>query len=334
MVTVAFGQEATGIDLPLRYVQTSRIEGVIIGIDGQPAKAELTIVNQDPVNSSTMRIVLAANGRFTRAGIPPGRYTIAARAPDPNAKPEPGGGMLLRLWAQQDVEVSGEDVLGLTLTLQPGMTVSGRVVFEAKTLKPPAVGTLQVNLNAVAVIQQLGSSGGIVDTSGGFSIQTVGPGTYRFSVYGLPGADNASGPSWHLKSVSVDGRDLADSPLEVEPGRSVRDVVLVYSDQSTELSGSLVDAAGKPTPGLSILLFPTDRALWNGPRRMRGPVQPLADGSYRFTDLAAGEYYLAALTDVDSSDLGDPAFLEQVAQAAIKITIAFGEKRTQDIRVR
>ncbi len=65
---------------------------------------------------------------------------------------------------------------------------------------------------------------------------------------------------------------------------------------------------------------------------MRGTIRPGADGKYRFANLLPGEYYLAAVTDLEPGDWGDPAFMEQVAAAAIKLTFAQGEKKVQDLR--
>jgi hypothetical protein len=53
-----------------------------------------------------------------------------------------------------------------------------------------------------------------------------------------------------------------------------------------------------------------------------------------FTDLPAGEYFIAALTDLDPAEWQDPAFLDQIAPAAIKVTLAEGEKKRTDIRIK
>ena len=82
--------------------------------------------------------------------------------------------------------------------------------------------------------------------------------------------------------------------------------LVVFTDQMTELSGTLLDSTGAPISDLSILLFSTDRTHWNGARRMRGPTQPANDGTFRFPGLAPGEYYLAALSDPDPDELRDP----------------------------
>jgi hypothetical protein len=60
---------------------------------------------------------------------------------------------------------------------------------------------------------------------------------------------------------------------------------------------------------------------------------PASDGRITFKGLAPGEYYLAAVTDVSPAEAADPAFLEQVALSAIKVTVGPGEKRTQDLKI-
>ncbi len=43
------------------------------------------------------------------------------------------------LWASAEIPVAGKDVPGVVLRLQPAVTVSGRVEFDATTLTPPAM---------------------------------------------------------------------------------------------------------------------------------------------------------------------------------------------------
>jgi hypothetical protein len=47
----------------------------------------------------------------------------------------------------------------------------------------------------------------------------------------------------------------------------------------------------------------------------------------------AGEYYLAALTDLESGEWNDPALLDRLIQSSIKVTLRDGEVTTQDVRI-
>ena len=66
---------------------------------------------------------------------------------------------------------------------------------------------------------------------------------------------------------------------------------------------------------------------------MRPPTRPASDGKYRLPGLPPGDYYVAALTEFEPSDMYDASFLEQLIPASFKITLAEGEKKTQDLRL-
>lgn len=81
-----------------------------------------------------------------------------------------------------------------------------------------------------------------------------------------------------------------------------------------------------------MVAFPADRRLWPSVRRIQS-VRPGVDGAFAIRGLPAGEYMLAALADVDLVDLKDTAFLEQIVPAAIRVTLADGEKKVQDLTI-
>jgi hypothetical protein len=62
-------------------------------------------------------------------------------------------------------------------------------------------------------------------------------------------------------------------------------------------------------------------------------TRPATDGQFAVRDLPAGDYYIAALTDVAPEDLGDATFLAGLVSSAVKVTLAEGEKKTQDLRI-
>jgi hypothetical protein len=80
--------------------------------------------------------------------------------------------------------------------------------------------------------------------------------------------------------------------------------------------------------------FSTDRALWTVPRRVSSVTRLSSDGRFTITGLPPGEYYLAVSADLDPVELSDPAFLESLVAAAIRVAIVEGERKVQDYRIR
>ena len=120
---------------------------------------------------------------------------------------------------------------------------------------------------------------------------------------------------------------------EVKPGDTLSGLVVTFVDQASEIAGTLFDAAGRPTPEFSIVVFATDRALWSQLSRRIRATRPASDGTFKITGLPAGTYHLAAVTDYEPNEIYDPAFLELLQGASYKITLGDGEKKRQDLKV-
>jgi hypothetical protein len=335
VVTLTAGQERRGIDLRMQFIPTARVEGTVSAADGAPARGvQITLIPEaEAANLEAERYMVmmemglvagnasptGADGTFSLLGVEPGNYVVLARTlPAGRA-----GGAATPGWAMTDIRVDGHDVTGLTLRLAPGQSVSGRMIFDGKATVPAQV---SVSLRPVGA-RGLGVTGTRpVEDQRAFAVDGLIPSPYRIS---------ATAAGWTLKSAVIGGRDGADAPFDVNPGVNIADAVLTFTDTPAEISGVLYDAAGRANGDMSVVLFSTNSAHWfSGSRRVRPAARPATDGRFSFPALAAGEYYLAALTDVTPADLNSPQFLELVAPAAIKITVTDGEKKTQDLRIK
>jgi hypothetical protein len=63
-------------------------------------------------------------------------------------------------------------------------------------------------------------------------------------------------------------------------------------------------------------------------------TRPSTQGTFSFADLPAGDYLLAVVTDLDPRTWRQSDFLEQIASAGVKVSLAEGQTKTQDLRVR
>ena len=358
-IRVVAGEERSGVDVRLTLVRTVTITGVVSTPVGPLPAIGMTItstgepspVPQLPMASRpTLSTAPGVDGRFVYTSVPPGRYTITARATDAAAgrgvgAGAPGNGLpgqpsTMATWATADVVVDGTDIAGLSLTLQPAMRLMGRIEIERPTLSqpPPAPSTIRVQLlkGGVAGMSMSSVNGTVMGNvpipvvqgrdDGTFEVSGVLPGTYQLRVTGASGG-------WWLRSAIVGGRDVLDYPLTFGVSGDITGATLVFSDRHAELAGTLQDTGGRGVADYVVVVFPADRALWRPDSRRLKSARPATDGAFVLSDLPPGDYLLAALTDFDPADVRDPAFLEQVAGASIKVSIADGERKRQDIRI-
>jgi hypothetical protein len=384
-VTLGQGEERTGVDFSLQLVRTAKVEGTIVAPSGVPAQnVQLTMLPTSTGGGLAAigptllnRATAGPDGKFTYTAIPPGQYTIMARATRPagggagapatrvatedmigfavqgGGRGGGGGGapgnldvmigqlgdQSAQFWAMADVTVDGSPVSGIVLTLQPGMTLAGRIEFNATRGTPPAdLSRVRVTLapaptgggpNIV-----LGAPFGQVDASGKFTVSGVTPGRYRLNSVAPVPPGAGPGQAWTLKSAVVKGKDVLDFPLDIGPGEEIADVVLTFTDATQQVGGTLQDATGRPAPDYTIVVFAADKAYWTGTSRRIRTARPGTDGKFTVTNLPPGDYRIAALTDVAPNEVNDPALLEQLVGASIPITLAEGDRKVQDIQIK
>ncbi|MEI6245020.1 MAG: carboxypeptidase-like regulatory domain-containing protein, partial [Acidobacteriota bacterium] len=232
------------------------------------------------------------------------------------------------LWGQSQVTVDGRAVTGISVSLQPGMKVNGRLVFEGAAA-PTDLTRVRVALspsstgNGVDLAQNAPAQ---LDATGHFSITGVAPGRYTVRVQG-------GVQTFTLKSAMAGGRDALDFALEVKPNEDVADITLTMTNKTQELSGTLTDSQNQPATDYSVIVFSVDPQYWTPQSRRIMSVRPGTDGKFTIRTLPPGDYLMAAVTDVEPGSWFDPDFLQQLRPASARVTLIEGDKKTQDLRI-
>jgi len=210
--------------------------------------------------------------------------------------------------------------------LQPGLGVSGRVVVEGTAAPSWPLSGIRLSLSPDDVGAGLSTVSSAVLADGTFAASGLIPGAHRVNVTLPPTPDEP----WAVKSAMLAGHDLLDEAVEI--GGNTSDLVITVSNTLAAVSGQMSDADGRPVSRLYVLLFSTRPSDWrSGSRRIRD-AQTTDTGAYAITRLPAGEYYLCALQELDLQMRYEPEYLEQLVPPAIKITLADGEKKVQNLR--
>jgi protocatechuate 3,4-dioxygenase beta subunit len=321
-IPVGLSQEVLDINFGMQLVRMSRISGHINYPDGTPVTAGNVNVTAD---TSTLgrgnQIGVNFGGRINWDGafainnVPPGRYLLRARGDD-NETPQ---------FAAQPISLNGEDLPDLTVIVSGGATLTGTVTFQGGSSAPDVS---QFRISAPATDQSgFGPQPNArPDKDGHFTLQGVPSGAHL-----IRSAGNARG--YTLKSVTIGGREITDTPIEVRAGETVSGIAMVFTDQVTEINGTVATENGTPVPDFTVLAFATDPSLWRPQSRQIMTARPDQTGKYKIRGLPPGPYYVATVDPSEQGEWFEPAYLDEHRNGATRVTLSDGDVKTQDFKV-
>jgi hypothetical protein len=318
-VNLGLGVELLDINFNVLLVRTTQITGHVTNTDGTPVTSgnvDLAVEGQPARRGPGMNFGgrIRWDGLFSISNVPPGRYVLRARGTD-DTFPQYG---------RASIAVVGEDLSGVILVVTPGASMAGTIAFQGSS--GGSADPTQVRVTAQSADPTFGATvNARVDKDGRFTLASIPPGETWIRAQTPRG--------WTLRSVVVDGHEVIDTPLEVRPGQKLTGAALVLSDRQTEVNGTLSDAQGRPLTEYTILAFPTDSALWRPQARQITTVRPDQNGKFQIRGLPPGDYFLTAIDPQQPGEWFVPAFLEQQAADASRLTLSEGATRTQDLRL-
>jgi hypothetical protein len=368
-VTIAPGDDKTGVDITLQLVRATRVSGIVVGAQGPVQAATMRLVPEADAEAGASLFFLSPmlvqpDGRFDFTSVPPGQYRLvivhrpdvplngpsgAAMAfagsrgitqPAPGAVMSAGGPAATTppLWASEPIAVGENGVTGVAVMLNRALAVSGRVQWIGGAPQPPAqmLNRASIILQPLSQADPLASMGGTAvgrfSPDATFQVPGALPGKYIITANVLPGFPT-------LKSIMIGGQDLTDLPLEVGE-KDLSDVVITYVD--TPMASLGVTVSGAPATAAadqdSILVFPADRRYWTEPaaarRRFRQiGVPPKSAATAPTTpELPAGDYFAVYASVLDAIDWMEPTKLETLSRRAQRVTVGDTGKASVEVR--
>jgi hypothetical protein len=366
-VTLAPGEEKTGIDINLEVVRGTRVSGAIVGATGPITATSVRLVPAGdggitPDMFSMPPILVQPDGRFDFALVPPGQYRLIVVYRDLGARGGGPSGSALSLvggagrgapatpvtlapgmspndvpplWANELLTVSDAGLRNLAISLNRPTAVAGRVQWLGSAAQPPAATMSQTRFAVTPfnyqdpVTSMAGAAPGRFSPDATFVVAGLVPGPYVLNPIVFQGYPN-------LKSVLVGGQDITDLPLEVA-GQDVGDVVMTYIDTPLARLTVATNAAATTPPfdNAWLFVFPADRKYWPnaasaGRRYRAAPFSP--KGSQTVDGLPAGDYFIVAGAGEDFLNWQDPVHLEALSRTAQRLTLADGDKRSIEVR--
>jgi hypothetical protein len=136
-----------------------------------------------------------------------------------------------------------------------------------------------------------------------------------------------------IKSITVEGEDVTDLPIDFSTRRSIDDVRVVLTDQQTDLAGTVRDARSAPLKDYVVVLLPRDLKESLSPQRFIRVVRPDQDGSFRLKGLPPGNYFATALDWIEQGRQFVPTFQEQLRKAGKTLILREGQSTTIDLKL-
>ena len=111
----------------------------------------------------------------------------------------------------------------------------------------------------------------------------------------------------------------------------VEPVVMVFTDQVTELTGTVRDDLGHAVTDFTVIGFTTDERRWGPRSRHILASRPDQNADYRLLGLPAGDYFLSVVDIVEEGQWFERRFLEELRRRATRVTLRGGQAESLNL---
>jgi hypothetical protein len=226
--------------------------------------------------------------------------------------------------ARAQVDVIAADVEGISLLLENGFNVTGRVGVEGQSSNSASnVSGMRIQLQSDPVIPPLSIPPVNPEADGSFSIAGVTPGSYRVSVTGLPRGT-------YLKTARLAGEDVLNGGLRVD-GSANGPLEIVLGNTPGTVDATVLDDRQMPIAAVTVALVP------QGAQERRYDIYRSAtsdaSGRIRLESVVPGEYRIYAWESVENGAWTDPDFMRSYPNDGTSVRISEGGSATVDVRL-
>jgi hypothetical protein len=293
------------------------VAGVVTDFAGRPVQgALLTLLAthggavQTVVEAVT---VTDANGGFRYRDLPEGTYVLQG------SKTGLFGSVPINGWS-----ASPETLLATMLTLRPLTAVRGRIAFEGNGVPPNDRTSVRIGFRPMDF-----TSGPV----GGFRIISRVNEAWEFELLQLAwkGVVQVTAPAgWALKSIILDGRDIADTPYDFQSG-DVSGLEVLLTSRVGSIAGTVLDGEKPATDGV-VIVFAEDSVTWTSPTRASSVAQTNQRGAFAINSLLPGRYLAVAVPNLPSAQI-DETWLREIRSFATTIVVSEGVGTPLTLRV-
>jgi Carboxypeptidase regulatory-like domain len=307
-IKVSAGAEVTGVDIRYGSSHGHTISGVVSGGKGivtRPAVSLQLYGAQGELSGASAYIRPGDDNRgFAFYGLPDGEYVVIARSigDDQGLAAEPAR-----------IKLSGADVAGIELKLDPLGSVSGRVVIDSlpnscdtkRKISPERSSIVlmrdDLRADALPFLRYSGVSNQGVGENGKFIINNVGPGHYRIVarspdeyLYVKAITASAATPARRGASRAANpAGGVSQNGFTFRLGEKMAGVIVTFAEGAASLRGKVApENEGARLPSrLRLHLIPADPKAAEDVLRYSETIVR-SEGAFVFNNIAPGKYRL------------------------------------------
>jgi hypothetical protein len=316
------GQQLQGINLKLAKIHTVSLKGTVINTTAAPAVPEqlpgrgnvrinvnvqLEPRNSLMLNGMTQGASVNQNGTFEFPSIAPGSYNLIAMTNGVNSSS--------RHATIMPIDVGNSNVEGLTLTINPGVTVSGHIRVDGETTDP--IPSFQVRLNAWMQGFNINPpQPAKADAQDNFSFDDVNPEHFEVVVAPLSG-------TFYLKSIRAGNTDVLANGLDLTGGGGAT-VDVVIGVNAPQITGTVQNpATQQPAMAVTVVLVPQEKERREVSLYYR-TTNTDQSGSFTIGRVNPGEYRVYAWEEVENGAWFDPDFLKPIEGKGASVSVREG----------
>lgn len=314
-IRLGAGEDRLGVDITLIQFPLSRVTGRVITSAGVPAREAIVMFTPRGIGGSVNRNARTdSSGFFSVADLAHGDYVMFAGTREylelvgQQGTTNPAGAFESGMTS---VSVTGE-VSGIELQLSRGFDIGGRVLIDGA---PPVIKPnqrLDIITDADVHSGPRFTRVAAVRPGGDFIVTGSPAGRIRLSALGLP--DGAM-----ISRILLNGFDVTDDGFEVMA--PVTGIEIIVTTTPPVVSGTVTDAAGKPTFG-GVMVFSENSRLWTLPNtRYLKATGTSIKSEYSIKGLPPGRYLAVAIGMVDQLTWADPLNLDELRKVATPFTM-------------
>ena len=314
-ITVKPGEEVSSIEMLMRPVTVHRVRGHVYNqITHRPATGATVLLIPQKESRQWESMLQAelrkSDGSFELSEVTPAEYVLAVYWFDEGKS----------YVSRQTLVVGNADVEGIAMTISPGATINGRMVWDGR----PSLEQDELTIMAQPVDIPFAFEGQMrVNRDNTFVLREVGEGTYRAIV-------NGQSKDCYIKDVRYGEASGLKDGFTVAKGEG-SNLEITVSSHGARVEGTVMDANGLPLPGVAVALVP--EALRRDQFRLYKSQNTDQYGHFDLRGITPGEYKVFSWEEAEQDAWQDAEFLKPFESKGERVILNDDDKKDVKITV-